>query len=115
MTEASKIAAGNKTMDDELIETVARGLEKSLAWDVEKDVYAGETTHEERCAISRAILPIARKHYAEVFAKVAAGYETTGSLVPATGWADESVEWWETGVSDASGAIAAAIRKAGEA
>lgn len=46
------------TDDEELIEQVARVLDAALAFEVERDVYAGETTHEERCAIARAILPI---------------------------------------------------------
>ena len=38
------------------VEVVARALEKSLAFDVESDVYAGELTHEERCKLARAAL-----------------------------------------------------------
>ena len=45
-------------MSDELINRVASALDRALAFDVESDVYAGETTHEERKAIAIAIIPI---------------------------------------------------------
>ena len=43
-------------MSHELIEAMARAMEKSLVWDVEKDVYAAELTHEERCKVATAAL-----------------------------------------------------------
>ena len=58
--------------DEELIEQVARALNSALAFEVERDVYAGETTHEERCAIARAILPIIKAERAEVVAEIVA-------------------------------------------
>jgi len=44
-------------MTNEAIEAAARAMEKSLAWDIENDVYAGEMTHEERCKVARAAAP----------------------------------------------------------
>lgn len=39
---------------DEVIEAMALAMEKSLAWDIENDVYAGEMTHEERRKVATA-------------------------------------------------------------
>lgn len=43
-------------MSDDLFERVARALERSLARDVEQDVYAGELTHEERVKVAQAAI-----------------------------------------------------------
>ena len=56
--------------DEELIEKLARALNSALALEVERGVYAGETTHKERCAIARAILPIIEADRAELVAEI---------------------------------------------
>ena len=93
-------------MDNELIQNAARVLERAMAFDVECGALASELTHSERCNLIRAILPIARKHYAEVFAKVA-----DGEMVDAVSTQDEGDFAYNRGCSD----CAAAIRQAGEA
>lgn len=45
---------------DKLTEAMALAIEKSLAWDIENDVYAGELTHEERCKVATAALKALR-------------------------------------------------------
>ena len=43
---------------DELIEAVARVLDKTLAFEIESDVRANEMTHEERCKLARAAIRV---------------------------------------------------------
>lgn len=54
----------------DLIERVARALERSLAWDVEQDVYAGELTHEERVKVAQAAIAAIEADRAELVADV---------------------------------------------
>ena len=54
----------------DLIERVARALERSLAWDVEQDVYAGELTHEERVKVAQAAIAAIEADRAELVAEI---------------------------------------------
>ena len=73
--------------DEELIEKLARALNSALALEVERNVYAGETTHKERCAIARAILPIIKAERirgGEMVKEAAAAYVdgNGGTVIP---------------------------------
>ena len=60
-------------------------MEKSLAWDIENDVYAGEMTHEERCKVARAAAPALMEEGArlalEAAAELANEYDDKSSLM----------------------------------
>lgn len=57
-------------MIDELTEELARAIEHGLAYDVESDVYAGETCIEERRCIAARIIPIIHRREIEAGEKV---------------------------------------------
>lgn len=58
-------------MTDDMIEAVARAIEKSLVWDVERDIYASETTIEERRKVARAAIRSAAPLILDMAAKEA--------------------------------------------
>lgn len=56
--EIERIAKGR----EELIEAVARGIEKTLAFEVEGDVRAGELSREEQRKVAQAALAALKAH-----------------------------------------------------
>lgn len=99
------------TAKDELVEAVARALEEALAWEIEGDVRAGETTHEERLKLAQAAIAAAQPVIVEECAKVAEAQKYANHIVlTRSREGDTGAECFNEGCDEAATAIRAIAR-----